>query len=678
MLFTYLLHLVTCLTYLSFVLSIDPNVGFEASIDITGVDTFPTENVTFFARPSFVDYTFIVPIIITRLGSSLDALTVRLFTRLYDYDEDEAPTEVQVYSEDIYLNERSTYNLYASFNVTTNVTSAIVYSLRAQVDVADNSLGSTAYVATISGAAVTSYNATSGQWTSYQPSDYAHEQNILITAQHEEELTTLSEPPIDTTNEAVIINPDPDLPEEEDPNVTTPNPPVEGGNGRDNTTVTTCRPYTPPSTPSPCQRKVKWGGECEHYKSWRRNNSGKPWKGPEYCEKLWKKNNDGKTPWIDTEHCTTAPDPPPPSLCIPSQPPACSLKSKDLAVHQRQSTSRGILQLTVNYGTANQPVPVRQLPVTAFGLINNERKYAAVGKTDNNGFAALVFPLNPGETVVVYRVSVLLDAEKFRVSSSNNDGASFLTHRLISVDLEVQVPEGRTEYTYRFRNKATNDVFNVHDRILTYWIFAKTKVANFRAKLGAVWFPGRAAANSFNPRATLDASFINVHPDKAKATTPLAHEYGHWFHYLARKQQPLNTTYATGSHRFCEQDVANSAAVALSEGYATAFGLSALWQSKYQEASGTGYCFFPFDPASPNCQEIERYDCDSGPVSRDLSVDEGRVAALLRDLIDAGVDDNGDDDGRGVDGFSDNANIVRARVLFDPMRGNPASMQEYW
>jgi hypothetical protein len=34
--FTYLLHLVTCLTYLSFVLSIDPNVGFEASIDITG------------------------------------------------------------------------------------------------------------------------------------------------------------------------------------------------------------------------------------------------------------------------------------------------------------------------------------------------------------------------------------------------------------------------------------------------------------------------------------------------------------------------------------------------------------------------------------------------------------------------------------------------------------------
>jgi hypothetical protein len=678
MLFAYLLPLVTCLTHLSLVLSNDLNVGFEASIDITGIDIFPAESVAFVAGPSTVDYTFIVPVTINRLGSSLEALTVRLFTQLYDYDEDGAPTEAQVYSEDIYMNERSTYNVYASFNATTNVTASIVYSLRAQVDVADNSLGGTAYVATISGAAVTSYNATSGQWSAYQPSDYAHEQNVMITAQYEGEMATLFEPPIDTTNETVIINPDPDLPEEEDPNVTTPNPPVEGVTGGGNTPIPPCEPYTPPPTPLPCHGEVKPGDPCEHYKSWRRNNVGKPWKGPEYCEKPWKTRDNDKTPWIDTKPCTTSATPRPPSSCTPPHPPACSFTSKHPAVYQRQSTARGILQLTVNYGTANEPVPVRQLPVTAFGLINNERKYAAVSKTNNDGFAALQFPLNPGETVVVYRVSVLLDTEKFRVSTSNDNGTSFLIHRLNSIDLEVQVPEGRTEYTYRFMNKATNDILNVQDRMLTYWIFAKTKVANFRAKLGAVWFPGIAAANSFNARATLDVSFINVHPEKAKATTPLAHEYGHWFHYLARKQQYLNTTYATKSHNFCQQDTANSAAVAVSEGYATAFGLSALWQSKFQEANGTGYCFFPFNAASPNCCEIEQYDCDSGPASRDLSIDEGRVAALLRDLIDAGADDNENDDGRGVNGFSDNANLVRARVLFDPMRGNPASMQEYW
>jgi hypothetical protein len=44
----------------------------------------------------------------------------------------------------------------------------------------------------------------------------------------------------------------------------------------------------------------------------------------------------------------------------------------------------------------------------------------------------------------------------------------------------------------------------------------------------------------------------------------------------------------TGSHRFCEQDVANSAAVALSEGYATAFGLSALWHSSTERSLETG------------------------------------------------------------------------------------------
>ena len=678
MLIPHLLTLVTFWIHLSSVLSIDPNVGFEASINITGIDVFPTETIAFVAGPSTIDYTFTVPVIITRLGSSLESLTVRLFTQLYDYDEDDVPNEVQVYSENIYMNERSTYDVYASFNATTNVTAAIVYSLRAQIDVAGNLLGGTAYVATISGAAVTSYNATSGRWTAYQPSDYAHEQNVMITSQYEEEMATLYEPPIDTSQETVIINPDPDLPEEEDPNVTTPEPPVEGGNGRCNTTVPPCERYTPPPTLSHCHREAKATASCQHYKSWKRNNGGTPWNGPEYCEKPWKKRNNGKKPGSDTKLCTTSAVPRPSSSCNSSLPPACSPSSKDPEVQKRQLTERGILQLTVNYGTADEPVPVRQLPVTAFGLINNERRYAAVGKTDNNGFAALQFPINPGETVVVYRVSVLLDLEKFRVSTSNDNGASFLIHRLNSVDLEITVPEGRTEYTYRFMNKATNDILNVQDRMLTYWIFAKTKVANFRAKLGAVWFPGRAAANSFNSRATLEVSFINVHPEKAKATTPLAHEYGHWFHYLARKQQYLNTTYTTESHGFCQQDSANSAAVAVSEGYATAFGLSALWQSKFQEANGTGYCFFPFNTASPNCREIEKYDCDSGPASRDLSIDEGRVAALLRDLIDAGVDENENDDGRGVDGFSDNANLVRARVFFDPMRSNPASMQEYW
>lgn len=227
-------------------------------------------------------------------------------------------------------------------------------------------------------------------------------------------------------------------------------------------------------------------------------------------------------------------------------------------------------------------------------------------------------------------------------------------------------------------NKATTDILNVQDRMLTYWIFAKTKVYNFRAKLGAIWFPGKVGPNFFQSRDSPETSFINIHPEKAKFTSAQAHEYGHWYHYLVRKLQPIEYKIVGESHEFCQAGTANSEIVALTEGYATAFGLSALWQSRFQEATGTGYCWFPFDPASPSCLEIERYDCDGGASAKDLSFDEGRVAAVMRDLIDAGTDDNGGDDGRGVTGFSDATNLVRARVLFDAMRDNPASMEEYW
>lgn len=119
--------------------------------------------------------------------------------------------------------------------------------------------------------------------------------------------------------------------------------------------------------------------------------------------------------------------------------------------------------------------------------------------------------------------------------------------------------------------------------------------------------------------------------------------------------------------------------MSLTEGYATAFALSALLRSKFQENNGTGYCFFPFNPAKPNCREIERYDCgSSGASARDLSFDEGRVAAVMRDLIDIGEDNSGDDPDLGEAGFADAIDLPYARVLFDPMRENPTSMEDYW
>lgn len=157
----------------------------------------------------------------------------------------------------------------------------------------------------------------------------------------------------------------------------------------------------------------------------------------------------------------------------------------------------------------------------------------------------------------------------------------------------------------------------------------------------------------------------------------LAHEYGHWFHYATRSAQPLESNFEGSSHEFCQTDFQQTPALSLKEGFATAFGLSSIRGSRFQEGSGTGFCWFPYDPAIGNCVEIERYDCDA-VTDPDLSTDEGRVAAVLQDLVDVTGDNNGGDDGRGVDGLSDAVWIRRRRVFYDPLRSNPASMEEYW
>jgi hypothetical protein len=350
-------------------------------------------------------------------------------------------------------------------------------------------------------------------------------------------------------------------------------------------------------------------------------------------------------------------------------------------MHKRQSTARTTLDLFLYYGNASAPQPIRQLNVTVFGIVGN-RKLHAKGKTDSFGFTRLRFSALDDGPLQIYRLTVSLDAEKFRVSTSNDGGNTFIPWRWSSIPLEWEIyPTGTEQFSYRFKTKAGVDLFNVQDRMLNSWIFAKTKVYNFKDKLPHVYFPGNVAANSFKPSAT---PWINVHPDKANATTALAHEYGHWYHFLARGRQSLVAGPDGKNHSFCQIGI-TSTAHALLEGYATAFALSSLWRSKFQETTraggqGTGYCFWPYPAPGSRCVEIENYACNAIPVDdRDLSLDEGRVAATLRDLIDLAGDNAGNSTGRGRLGYSDAlSGISRRKVLFDPIRNNPSSMEEYW
>lgn len=663
----------------------DANIGFQATINVTGIEvTNPYAGYAPTAlRQADPEWTFFVPVTIERYTSSAEQVFLTLYAQPYDYDLDTPPEEFVVFVQSVYVYGLQFYDVFTSFNITTPAgEDPPSFRFRAEIGIYQDQQDRQ----TIDGVGVVSYNTTSGIWTSSEVSSFAHGENVVIHAEHDAELAESVVVPIDTSGETVIGDQDPDLPEAAGDDVVV-EPPAEDvvpGTKPDPTKPDPTKPdptkpdptKPDPTKPDPtkpdtcyCPTKPDPPQHCRDFHTWRRHNDGKSWKEePAECHDSYKRNNDGK-PWN--------PEPPHPSC------PPCPVSKYD-SIHARQSADRTTLNLKLFYGPASAPVSIRQLKVTAFGIAG-QNKISAIAKTDNAGAARFRFPIVGDGPLQIYRIVVSLDAEKFRVSTSDDGGKTFLFWRWRSVPLEWEIEQaGEGEFTYRFMNKASNDVFNVQDRILNSWVFAKTKVHNFAEKLPAVYFPGNVGPNSFRPAPTPAGTYINVHPDKATATTPLAHEYGHWFHYLTRGYATLESGPDGKNHAFCQAGITSTIS-ALKEGYATAFGISALWRSRFEQTTptggrGTAYCFWPYPATGGSCREIENYDCDAIPVGdRDLSLDEGRVAAVLRDLIDLAGDNAGTDGGKGVSGFSDAlSGITRRKVLYDPLRTNPTSMEEYW
>lgn len=678
-LYAFLTLLVACL---QLVTADDGNIAFQAAINITGITvTDPYANVAALAAPSSRVWTFFVPVTINRYASSAQGLALTIFARPYDYDEDSPPEEFVVYDQSVYVYDLPTYDVFTVFNITVSTSDIPVYNFRAAVAVIEGDGNEQS----IDGLAVTYYDPEFRAWQSLNVSSAAHQENVVIHAEHDSELAQSVVDPIDTSGETVITDQDPDLPEAPADGTVVEPPPEDVTPGTTKPDPTKPDPTKPdPTKPDPtnpddpcyCPPEPEPPKHCRDFHSWRRHNDGKPWKDePAECQDAWKRNNDGK-PWKQD-----------PSPAHPSCPP-CPANKHDS--HHKRQAAQTILNLNLFYGPSTARVPIRQLKVTAFGIAG-QSKISAVAKTNNAGFARFRFPIiGDGEAPLnIYRIIVSLDADKFRVSTSEDNGATFLFWRWRSIPLEWEIDQAGTgTFDYRFMNKASNDVFNVQDRMLNSWVFAKTKVHNFREKLSNVWFPGEVGPNYFRPATNPVNAYINVHPDKANATSPLAHEYGHWFHYLTRGYEALDSGPDGKNHGFCQAGVTSTIS-ALKEGYATAFGISSLWRSRFEQTTpaggrGTAYCFWPYPATGGSCREIENYDCDAIPAAdRDLSLDEGRVAAVLRDLIDLAGDSNadagGNDLGRGATGFSDAlSGLNRRKVLYDPMRSNPTSMEEYW
>lgn len=657
-----------------------PETGIPANDTVPANNTVPTNdtvptNITQLIRAAdSIEYAFVVPINIFKGASPDDFAIVNVYLQEYDGDEtvDVSQQEYFVYQDFVYFDGQYSSFRTARFNCTVSSTNNTVLSLRAQVvteTMSTFSAGS-AYI-------VASHNASTGMWLSETPETYEAQVNEVITAEFVA-LDAQSDPGEDTTSETVIDDQDPDLPAIDsigiDVNSTLPgsqNTTLPGGG---NTTLPGGGNTTLPgggdggdshngSTTTPCKTKkhkpTLWMGMPEHPdpKPWVHHPHSKP-------KDLW-----------DTKPCTTTP--------LPTPSPPCETDKDKYEEHwryARQAKSTSILPIRLSFGANDSvTIPIRQLPVYAYGQPSNGGKaIKATGKTNNRGEVFLRWKLAAGQSVTVSKVYVTLDGEAHRIVTKSKDKTKFLTRYIYTTKVNYKVSAGQTSdvQLYRFKAAVIHEYLNLHERVRAVHYYAKTQMANFKKDKIAVWYPGQNTDDGTSFFQEANPPFISIAPNNAKNTTTIAHEYGHWFHYLVRGKKEL---VWGGSHSFCNATVPESKTLAFGEGFATAFAIVSMRNSPYKPGTGTGYCWSASDDPNPPCLDIEEYYCSAIPLAdRDLSTDEGRVAAALVDLVDSTVDNTFGLDPYGVANKTDNSNLPAVKVLVRPMVKNPGNMEQYW
>lgn len=168
-----------------------------------------------------------------------------------------------------------------------------------------------------------------------------------------------------------------------------------------------------------------------------------------------------------------------------------------------------------------------------------------------------------------------------------------------------------------------------------------------------VRYPGLVQGTFFRP------GIINI--DSENNSPEIAgHEYGHAVMYAAYGSIPGEG----GVHMFCDTA---STGLAWSEGFATYYGL----------VSGLGNGTLHWSVGDQG-KSIELYSCSL----RDISIDEGRVAAALWDLYDSANDSNGGNEDLGRNGYSDSnsgAQVVPFATLVGTLWvSHQQTVQDYW
>ncbi|KAH8733894.1 hypothetical protein BGZ61DRAFT_474531 [Ilyonectria robusta] len=368
-------------------------------------------------------------------------------------------------------------------------------------------------------------------------------------------------------------------------------------------------------------------------------------------------------------------------------PSACTSDNKHLLVRQTPDRPAHIRGAVIFADRNLERRPVRFLPCYLhYDIYSGDEKIGSKGAsatTDANGFAVFRFNIGDGQRVEATRIFTFLFTEWFYIGSRKLDTEQ-LTPKVLQLDLNTvkwSVNAGEitgAEAYYGFSEY--NQGLAVADAFTTLTEFVRTQVATGENEMEKVnvWFPGAADSGAYFASYG-DPPYINLPQLDAANPSVMAHEYGHWLHWIARKRGELR---AGGWHQFCGDGIDKKVTTAFSEGYATAFGLFAIDQTPLVDAFSPymEYQKRQYAPKKSWSQNIEAFNCGDSFMLRQ----EGRIAAALFDLVDRKLDEfptSSNNLGRISDGFDPQ----KLNWMWSPrfifwllMQDNPQNIEEYW
>jgi hypothetical protein len=334
---------------------------------------------------------------------------------------------------------------------------------------------------------------------------------------------------------------------------------------------------------------------------------------------------------------TVCPTPTPP-------PPPCPENEKELHARQQAPLNRAYVNAKIQYmNREKKSLPVRGLQIEADVdvYIGNtfSRKRTSKIWTNLRGEGTFTFSIREGERLEVHRLTTILKRdERWLIGTTKNERT--FTTRLLDFRLNVnpwKVEAGETKsYTSTHNFSKDYQALWVADTIKVLTDYAASKIfVKGEQWLINIWFPSKKKPDTTGIlagaffRGQGAGSMISLPQKEAWNPTVLGHEYGHYIQYNSRTGRDM-IGKSPDPHYTCNPDTPNpSNELSFKEGFATAFGLTALDQSHLEEGylvsrqnSALGKLGTPFS--------FEDFECSD----QILLNNEGRVGAALLDLVD--------------------------------------------